>query len=611
MQLPFLTSAARRPVSTGGHAPLLRKALRTLGSLWTQIFTVLQLLIALLGVFRYGSPGAVAYLFLCTYFTALTWMVYLTRRRAANGDARLLMYTVWIGGSIGSLSFVLITPHFLTVSLLMIVSTVVHVISLPNIDAPTVRNVGVTTFGVAVLLLLFTEWSIRAGPLFDLQLFQYGSLDFKNFLTSRDIAIQEQKVAVTIESIFHGVWIVSIVGNILHLMWDFHHRILNNVSALRRTNREHATAQRALEQRLHERTQLLEVTRAIASTQDFASLLRSALVQLKTVVDYGRATVLLLNDEHLEEISSVGHLPSISPHGLTQRLQEAFRLDAITAMREPMIFPDPGVHGLDGSHLFVPLVARGKYIGLLTIRHATAGFYTSHHADLCMAYANQVAGIIAAAQLQKAAAGALVVAERNRLARELHDSVSQSLFGIVLGTRTALQQVDESPDAARTALLYSVDLAAAALAEMRALIFTMRPETLEQRGLVVALRQQIDLLQPQQRNDIEITVDTDREPDTSIEVKEALYRIAVEAMQNAIRHARCSRLQIALSQTDEAIMLHVRDDGQGFDPQQTYSGHLGLKTMHERAAAVGGALHIDSGARGTCVSVRLPTPARA
>lgn len=591
--------------------PLPHTALRIFGNLWTQVFTALQLLIALLGVVRYGSPGAVAYLFLCSYFVALTWMVFLVRRRMTNNAARLLTYIVWIGGSIGSFLFVLITPNFLTVSLLLLISTVVHVISLPNIDAPTVRNIGVTTFSAAVLLLIFTEWSIRAGHLFDLQLFRHSSLDFKNFLVSRDIVIQEQAAAVTIESLFHGVWIIGVVGNILHLMWDFHHRILNNVSALRRSNREHATAQRILEQRLHERTQLLEVTRAIASTQGFASLLRSALVQLKTVVDYGRATVLLLNDEHLEEISSVGHLPSISPHGLTQRLQEAFQFDAVTAMREPTILSDPGAHGLDGSHLFVPLVARGKYIGMLTIRHAAAGFYTSHHADLCMAYANQVAGIIAAAQLQKAAAGALVVAERNRLARELHDSVSQSLFGIVLGTRTALQQVDESPDAARTALLYSVDLAAAALAEMRALIFTMRPETLEQRGLVVALRQQIDLLQPQQRNDIEITVDTDHEPDTSIEIKEALYRIAVEAMQNAIRHARCSHLQIALSQTDEAITLHVRDDGQGFNPQQTYSGHLGLKTMHERAAAIGGALHIDSGAHGTCVSVRLPTPARA
>lgn len=581
-----------------------------LSEFWAQGFAILQLCIALGSVARYESPGAIAYAALCTYYVAITLLV-LSARRLGVIRQRSFPYFIWVSGTLGAFFFILISPNFTSVAMFALVNTIVHTISLPQISAKQVRRAGLGTIAAAVALLSLAEWGRWFGPLFELQLFAYGSSEIASLVRRESIVLSPESAAMLLESFFRSIWIIGFTGNIVHLMWIFHHRIQTNVSSLRTTNSELAVAQRTLQQRLYERTQLLEMTRTIASTQDFSSLLRNALIQLKTVVDYGRATVLLLNDEHMEEISTVGHLPDIAPSRLAHRLPDAFGLNSITSMHKPMLLADPAKYDLAGSHLFVPLITRGQFIGMLAIRHAAPGFYTEHDADLCMAYANQVAGIIASAQLQRAAAGALVVAERNRLARELHDSVSQSLFGIVLGTRTALQQVDASPEAARTALLYSVDLAAAALAEMRALIFTMRPETLEQRGLVVALRQQIDLLQPQQKGDIAITLDASEEPDMSMEIKEAFYRIAIEAMQNAIRHAKCSHLQIRLTQTDSAVTLEVRDDGKGFDPNKLYSGHLGLKTMHERATDIGGALRIDSGASGSCIVVTLPTPARA
>ena len=610
MQATFRRFASRRQHLTGRSPSPANTVFHVLSEFWAQGFAILQLCIALVGVARYESPGAIAYAALCTYYVAITLLVFFARRFGVIRQ-RSFPYFIWVSGTLGAFFFVLISPNFTSVAMFALVNTIVHVISLPQISAKQVRWAGLGTITAAVALLSLAEFGLWFGPIFELRLFAASSSDIASLVRSDAIVLSPESAAALLESFFRSIWIIGFTGNIVHLMWNFHHRIQKNVSSLRTTNQDLAIAQRALQQRLHERTQLLEMTRTIASTQDFSSLLRNALIQLKSVVDYGRATVLLLNEEHMEEISTVGHLASIAPSGLTHKLQDAFGLDSITSMHKPMLLSDPAKYDLTGSHLFVPLIARGKLIGMLAIRHAAPRFYTEHDADLCMAYANQVAGIIASAQLQRAAAGALVVAERNRLARELHDSVSQSLFGIVLGTRTALQQVDASPEAARTALLYSVDLAAAALAEMRALIFTMRPETLEQRGLVVALRQQIDLLQPQQKGDITITLEASEEPDMSMEIKEAFYRIAIEAMQNAIRHAKCSHLQIRLTRTDSAISLEVRDDGQGFDPNKLYSGHLGLKTMHERATDIGGALRIDSGASGSCIVVTLPTPARA
>jgi signal transduction histidine kinase len=264
------------------------------------------------------------------------------------------------------------------------------------------------------------------------------------------------------------------------------------------------------------------------------------------------------------------------------------------------IFP-----GTTGSLMAVPLVVRGKFIGLVSVRRSHGNFFTDRDADFCMAFANQVAGMIDSVQLQEAAASAMVIAERHRLARELHDSISQSLFGIVLGTRTAQEQLASAPDAARTALDYSVSLASAALADMRALIFTLRPETLERKGLLAALQAQIDLLQPHHAARIHLDA-PDGEPAASLDVKESLYRIAVEALQNALRHSGGSSVHIRII-SSPTLQLAVVDDGRGFDPNAAHDGHLGLQSMRERAATLDAAVYIDSApGRGARVGIALP-----
>ncbi len=195
--------------------------------------------------------------------------------------------------------------------------------------------------------------------------------------------------------------------------------------------------------------------------------------------------------------------------------------------------------------------------------------------------------------------------ERQRLARELHDSVSQALYGVSLGVHSALAQLDADRAKTREALDFALSLAHAGLTEMRALIFELRPESLEREGLVAALTKQVEALRA--RHHIEVEVSLCDEPDVPLPVKEAFYRIAQEALQNAVKHAQPGRLEVSLMCADGGLVLEVRDNGAGFDPTAEYPGHLGLHSMRERAQNLGGTFEIISERDcGTQIQVCIP-----
>jgi len=196
--------------------------------------------------------------------------------------------------------------------------------------------------------------------------------------------------------------------------------------------------------------------------------------------------------------------------------------------------------------------------------------------------------------------------ERQRLARELHDSVSQALYGISLGAHTAREALDSDPGEAIAPLEYVLGLAEAGLAEMRALIFELRPESLATEGVIAALTKQVNVL----RTRYKLTVDAQlgEEPDLSLEGKQALYRIAQEALHNIVKHARASTVRLRLTRQDDEFVLEVRDDGRGFDLTEPFPGHLGLHSMQERAACLGGICSLESApAQGTYLRVCIPT----
>jgi signal transduction histidine kinase len=200
-----------------------------------------------------------------------------------------------------------------------------------------------------------------------------------------------------------------------------------------------------------------------------------------------------------------------------------------------------------------------------------------------------------------------VAAERRRLSRELHDSVSQALYSIALGAQTARTLLDRDPSRVAEPLEYVLTQAERCLAEMRALIFDLRPESLETEGLVAALRRQAAAFTA--RHQIECFALLEEEPDLPAAAKEALYRIAQEALQNAAKHSGANAVGLRLRFDKDNVTLEIEDNGRGFDPAAQHPGHLGLHSMRERAIQLGGRLDIESNPNSyTRIRVRLPSP---
>ena len=197
--------------------------------------------------------------------------------------------------------------------------------------------------------------------------------------------------------------------------------------------------------------------------------------------------------------------------------------------------------------------------------------------------------------------------ERQRLARELHDSVSQALYGISLGAHTALSLFDTDKTKVLEALNYVISLTAAGITEMRALIFELRPESLEMEGLVEALTKQVQALRA--RHGIEIDLKLCSEPDVPYAVKEALYRIAQEALNNIAKHSGASQASVSLDCQPQGLKLMISDNGKGFDPTTALEkGGLGLKLIRERVEMLGGEMSIDAAVDQGCqISFQVPS----
>lgn len=203
--------------------------------------------------------------------------------------------------------------------------------------------------------------------------------------------------------------------------------------------------------------------------------------------------------------------------------------------------------------------------------------------------------------------------ERQRIARDLHDSVSQSLFSMTLHARTAERALKQTGQRAHDAVQRELDqvgeLSHTALAEMRALIFELRPGGLADEGLVSALTKHAGAVSAREGLPIEVDGPVERLP-ISAACEEHLYRVGQEALANISKHADATRATVAVTNDGETVGLEVRDDGRGFDPDASYAGHLGLESMRSRAREIGGQITIDSApGRGTLVHAQLPISA--
>jgi PAS domain S-box-containing protein len=195
--------------------------------------------------------------------------------------------------------------------------------------------------------------------------------------------------------------------------------------------------------------------------------------------------------------------------------------------------------------------------------------------------------------------------ERAHLARELHDSVTQALFSMSLVSRSVELLLDRDAEAARVQLSQLRELQREALAEMRALIFELRPGNLEQDGLTRALKTHTAALQG--RIGLPVVVESAVEERLPLPVEETLYRIAQEALHNVIKHAGAHQVRVEIGRVRGGVRMRIVDDGRGFDPTSVPAGHLGLAGMGARAARIGSTFTCHSvPGRGTTIEVTVP-----
>jgi signal transduction histidine kinase len=307
-----------------------------------------------------------------------------------------------------------------------------------------------------------------------------------------------------------------------------------------------------------------------------------------------------------ELMRAIGPLPRT--HGLLgAMLQETTPYRTSDIRKDPRFEWWPPPHPRMTSFLGVPILSKGKVIAAfyLTEKIGARDFSEEDQRVIEMLAAH---GAIAIenARLFERSRELSVVEERNRLARELHDSVSQTLFSISLVADAAATLIERDPARAQRQVEGLRDMARAAMQEMRSLIFELRPAEIDADGLAPTLRKHIDVLRRVHHMQIEFRENGWVRPAPGVERE--VYRIAQEALSNALKHSRAARIDVELGARDGTFTLVVADDGTGFDPADTQirSTKLGITSMEERAEALGGDLRIDSGEGGTRVILEAP-----
>jgi PAS domain S-box-containing protein len=384
---------------------------------------------------------------------------------------------------------------------------------------------------------------------------------------------------------------------------------------------ERARAQALLEERVAALSHIAANLALDLPTQDTLNVLAESAVNASTAVACG----VVLIDERAETLHLFGSHGL--PEGYTAGLQAAYRAGAPSPSleafrtRQPVLVRDLRRFLLAAPpyapiHRFVrevpwdiayslPLVSRDRALGAIFFCYLPGQEPGEDERVFLEAVADQTAVALENARLFSEARGKAALEERQRLARELHDSVSQALYGIALGAKTARTLLDQNPQRAADPVEYVLSLAEAGLAEMRALIFELRPESLEKEGLVAALEKQTAALRA--RHEIGVEALLCDEPEASPEAKEAVYRIAQEALHNTVKHARANNVRITMECASGFINLEAADDGVGFEAGNEFPGHLGLRSMRERAERLGGTLEVEAApGRGTRIRARIP-----
>jgi len=350
--------------------------------------------------------------------------------------------------------------------------------------------------------------------------------------------------------------------------------------------------------RLHQQTQdrqrelqmLLDVAAVANSSLDLDETLVTTLDLLVDLVGASRAGVVLA-DETSRKLGPYVLRPErdIPPDDMVRMLQAC---EIVFASAEPLyIEPNEEAELLEPGAL-LPLQSRDQTLGVLVIIGASGSVFNQSQLSLFKSIAGQLGIAVENASLYEQTEQVVATQERNRLARDLHDAVSQTLFSASLIADVLPKLWDRDPETGKQKLDELRLLTRGALSEMRTLLFELRPASLKDMDLEDLLRHLTNAFTGRTRIPAKLLVDG--RIDLPSNAKEAFYRVAQEALNNIIKHADASQVSVRLRGAEEAMRLKIQDDGRGFDPGAVSSEHLGLGIMRERAEAISADLNIDS-----------------
>lgn len=394
---------------------------------------------------------------------------------------------------------------------------------------------------------------------------------------------------------------------------------------------ERAQAYQNLEQAVGDRTRelstVLEISQRIASTLELEPLLNLILDQIASIIPYSGAAIYTLEENSRLKVAAyqLPNLPHLAP-SLSLPLEHAGRFRPVVTEKRVIIIEDVrGEPPLAQAHksaglavptaLFqhshswigIPLLLRGEVMGLLSLTHEQPGYYTETHTRLAQAVSHQIAVAIENARLYEQAQDLATLGERNRIARELHDSVTQLLYGISLLSTAASHSANKgNVHQAQENLTEIKDNALQALQEMRLLILELNPPLLQKHGLAAALKASLESIES--RAGLETELHTDGVERLPRAIEPDVYRIAMEALNNLVRYARAKKVTVDLQTRSDWIILDIRDNGVGFDIERVRDGGgMGIHNMEQRAKRLGGRLEISSRpGEGTRIKAEIP-----
>jgi signal transduction histidine kinase len=362
---------------------------------------------------------------------------------------------------------------------------------------------------------------------------------------------------------------------------------------------ERKLAEAGLQQALDEIHVLYEIASITNEYSNLSHLLDRALERILSIMQSQGGVIHLWDDETDGFIVGAARGVDADTQPAASFVQSVF--EGAQAHYSP-----PLPNNAESVYIGVPMRARGQAYGTISIIVSATENVGHDEAALLTSIADQIGIAVENARLNTQAHQLAVAEERRRLARDLHDSVTQSLYSLTLFAEAG-QRLLRSGDVERVDkyLERLSKTAQDALREMRLLLYELRPYSYESGKLVEALQQRLDAVE--RRSGLTAHLITGTLPPLSARVEDAIYHIALEALNNSLKHAFASAVMVKLEANDVAFEMEVVDNGSGFESVGVGQGGMGLSNMRDRAAEIGATLAIDTHVNeGTAVRLTLP-----